>query len=102
LEELIARRIAVVAIARNASSPHVQQLRELGALVRFVDASKPEERYKDAVGGATACISCMAARMPGGDFWAIDRDANIRWGLEALNAGAQHLIIVSTFEKQES
>jgi uncharacterized protein YbjT (DUF2867 family) len=103
VEELLARRMAVVAIARNASSPQVQRLRELGAMMlEFVDASKPEERFEKAVSGATACVSCMAARMPGGDFWDIDRDANIRWGLEALKAGAQHLLIVSTFEGQES
>jgi divinyl chlorophyllide a 8-vinyl-reductase len=36
------------------------------------------------------------------DFWAIDRDANIRFGLDALRAGAQHVILVATFEGRNS
>lgn len=36
------------------------------------------------------------------DFWAIDRDANIRFGRAALQAGAQHVILVATFEGRAS
>jgi divinyl chlorophyllide a 8-vinyl-reductase len=36
------------------------------------------------------------------DFWAIDRDADIRFGLEAVRAGATHVILVATFEGRDS
>ncbi|MGB7759925.1 MAG: hypothetical protein WBL61_08855 [Bryobacteraceae bacterium] len=36
------------------------------------------------------------------DFWAIDRDANIRFGLEAVCSGAKHVILVATFEGRDS
>jgi uncharacterized protein YbjT (DUF2867 family) len=36
------------------------------------------------------------------DFWAIDRDANIRFGLEAVRAGVKHVILVATFEGRDS
>jgi divinyl chlorophyllide a 8-vinyl-reductase len=36
------------------------------------------------------------------DFWAIDRDANIRFGVEAVRAGAKHVILVATFEGRDS
>ncbi len=36
------------------------------------------------------------------DLWAIDRDANIRFGLEAVRAGAKHVILVATFEGRDS
>ena len=51
-------------------------------------------------------MSCLAARphscAPQDDFWAIDRDANILWGHEALKAGVQHLVLVATFEGRDS
>ena len=36
------------------------------------------------------------------DFWAIDRDANIRFGVEAVRSGAKHVILVATFEGRDS
>jgi len=36
------------------------------------------------------------------DFWAIDRDANIRFGLEAVRAGVHHIVLVATFEGRAS
>lgn len=36
------------------------------------------------------------------DFWAIDRDANIRFGRAALQAGARHVILLATFEGRAS
>jgi uncharacterized protein YbjT (DUF2867 family) len=36
------------------------------------------------------------------DFWAIDRDANIRFGLEAISAGARQIVLVATFEGRDS
>ena len=105
VEQLLARNFSVVAFARNANSPNIQLLRRLGAEVEFVDACKPEDSYRKALSGVKACISCMASR--GGrsrqsDFWAIDRDANIRLGLEALECGIRHHILVATFEGRES
>lgn len=35
------------------------------------------------------------------DFWAIDRDANIRFGLAAIHAGARQIVLVATFEGRE-
>jgi uncharacterized protein YbjT (DUF2867 family) len=35
---------------------------------------------------------------PADDFWAIDRDANIRFGAAALACGARHVVLVATFE----
>jgi uncharacterized protein YbjT (DUF2867 family) len=71
-----------------------------------VDASNEQETYADAVESCTAAVSCMAASPSAADslndFWAIDRDANIRFGLEALRAGVKHLILVSTFEGRDS
>jgi len=97
----------VVALARNLSSKNIDHLRNLGATMVFADAAK--ENYgnvflkSDNVG---TCISCMAAR-PGsrgddGDFYDIDRDANIAFGRAALRAGSRHLILVATFEGKDS
>jgi divinyl chlorophyllide a 8-vinyl-reductase len=104
--ELRNRGATVTAVARNPRSSNVQILQELGARVEFVDASNEQETYADAVESCTAAVSCMAASPSAADslndFWAIDRDANIRFGLEALRAGVKHLILVSTFEGRDS
>lgn len=105
VERLLARNFSVVAVARNAASPNIQLLRRLGAEVEFVDGCKPEESYGKALSGAKTCISCMASRVgPASpfDFWAVDRDANIRLGLDALESGIRHHILVATFEGRES
>jgi len=106
VEELRSRSLDVVAVARNSSSAHVSRFREIGATVEFVDASKPQESYATAVAEATTAISCLAAGFKNmdktSDFWAIDRDATIRFGREALNAGVKHLLLVATFEGKDS
>lgn len=99
VEELRARDVPVVAVARNSTEPNVSRLRELGAVVVFVDASKKEESYADALVSVKTAISCMAS-IP--DFLAIDRDANIRFGRQALQAGVRHLLLVATFEGRAS
>ncbi len=77
----------------------------LGATLAFVDASRLEP-YAEALSGTNVAISCMASANlhvdSTDDFWAIDRDANIRFGLAAVKAGVAHVILVATFEGQES
>eukprot|EP00978_Attheya_sp_CCMP212_P029375 scaffold104142_cov24-Attheya_sp.AAC.1 len=124
VEELCRRsHIKVVAVARNASSPNVSRLRELGVTIVFVDAcshdDEDEDKNEDEDGnsydrlfrreglGTTTAISCLAVRTmmatkDEGDFWTVDRDANIRFGRAALGAGVKHLLLVSTFEGRES
>ena len=101
-----ARSIPVVAILRNRSCDEDQRrLTGLGAALAFVDASRFES-YAVALSGAEVAISCMAMANAhvdaANDFWAIDRDANIRFGHEALQAGARHVILAATFEGQAS
>lgn len=109
-------RIArVVAVARNASSPGASRLVELSATsaleVMWVDASQPHEHssssYATGLSSAATAISCLAAgyqntgrvaQTKNNDFYAIDRDANIRFGREAIKAGVKHLLLVATFE----
>jgi len=71
----------------------------------FVDASRIES-YAQALSGSQIAISCMASRNVDvdstDDFWAIDRDANIRFGIEAVRAGAKQIILVATFEGRDS
>ena len=77
----------------------------LGVTLAFVDASRIES-YAQALSGSQIAISCMASRNVDvdstDDFWAIDRDANIRFGVEAVRAGAKHVILVVTFEGRDS
>jgi uncharacterized protein YbjT (DUF2867 family) len=107
VEELCVRDTTMVAIVRNAAHSKFARLREMGATVVFVDASDMlKESYKSALVLATTAISCLASPIKHvdefSDFWAIDRDATIRFGRQALTAGVQHLILVSTFEGQAS
>jgi uncharacterized protein YbjT (DUF2867 family) len=78
---------------------------DLGADLAFVDASGMES-YAGALSNANIAISCMASGNvhvdATNDFWAIDRDANIRFGRAALQAGAHHVILVATFEGRAS
>jgi len=104
--ELRARSIPVVAILKDRSRDEDQRrLTTLGAALAFVDAALLEP-YAEAVSGTDVAISCMASANVNvdttDDFWAIDRDANIRFGLAALRAGATHLILVATFEGRAS
>ena len=96
--QLRARSMAIVAILRDRSCEADQRkLNALGATLAFVDASRIES-YAQALSGSQIAISCMASRNvhvdSTNDFWAIDRDANIRFGIEAVRAGAQHVILV--------
>ena len=104
--QLRARGIPVTAIVRSGSSgARLNRLSTLGADLIFVDAGR-QEPYRNALTGVNTAISCMASRNTHvdatSDFWAIDRDANIRFGLAALDAGARQLILVATFEGQAS
>jgi uncharacterized protein YbjT (DUF2867 family) len=104
--QLRARSMAIVAILRDRSCEADQRkLNALGATLAFVDASRIES-YAQALSGSQIAISCMASRNvhvdSTNDFWAIDRDANIRFGIEAVRAGAQHVILVATFEGRDS
>jgi divinyl chlorophyllide a 8-vinyl-reductase len=107
VRELISRGAEAIAVARNARSSNVGLLQAMGAKVKFVDASSNmQERYTDALSSCTAAVSSMAASPAAeddsNDFWAIDRDANIRFGLEALHVGVKHIVLVSTFEGPDS
>ena len=104
--QLRARSIPVLAILKNRSGEADQnRLKALGATLAFVDASRLES-YAQALSGAEIAISCMASGNlhvdSTDDFWAIDRDANIRFGLEAVRAGVKHIILVATFEGRDS
>ena len=104
--QLRARSMPVVAILKDRSREADQhRLNALGATLAFVDASRIES-YARALWGAEIAISCMASANvhvdSTDDFWAIDRDANIRFGLEAVRAGAKHVILVVTFEGRDS
>lgn len=113
VQVLCSRHVPVVAVARNRHSANVSDLQAMGATVTFVDAtcrdcSSPDSNdYASALKSATTVISCLAASPTtlcdaSNDFWAIDRDANIRFGRQAIDAGVQHLILVATFEGKES
>jgi divinyl chlorophyllide a 8-vinyl-reductase len=96
----------VVAILKDRSCEADQRrLSALGVTLAFVDASRIES-YAQALSGSQIAISCMASRNVDvdstDDFWAIDRDANIRFGLEAVRSDAQHVILVATFEGRDS
>lgn len=100
------RGTPVTAIVRSAAdSRAVRYLQVIGADIVAVDASL-RESYAAALNGVGTAISCMASRNvhvdAGSDFWAIDRDANIRFGLTAIAAHARHIILVATFEGRSS
>jgi len=104
--ELRARSIPVVAILRDRTCERDQHgLLALGATLAFVDASRLES-YGEALLDVRVAISCMASANTkvdaNDDFWAIDRDANIRFGVQAVEAGVAHVILVATFEGRTS
>jgi uncharacterized protein YbjT (DUF2867 family) len=97
-----ARAVPVSAILRSpGDGAAVSQLRSLGADVFFADAARHED-YGPALKDVGTAISCMASRNVhvdrASDFWAIDRDANIRFGLAAVAAHARCIILVATYE----
>ena len=104
--ELRARSSPVVAILRDRSCDQdKRRFIGLGVVLAFVDAARLEP-YAEALSGAVVAISCLASANVHGDatndFWAIDRDANIRFGRAALHAGVRHVILVATFEGRAS
>ena len=104
--ELRARARPVVAILKDQSCAADQTaLVSQGAALAFVDASRRED-YADALAGAVVAISCMASTGAHvdaqDDFWAIDLDANIRFGRAAVRAGVRHIVLVATFEGRAS
>ncbi len=64
------------------------------------------ESYAGALANADIAISCLASGNvhvdATNDCGALDRDANIRFGRAALQAGARHVILVATFEGRAS
>ena len=104
--QLCARSMPVTAILKDRSCDADQhRMNSLGATLAFADASRLES-YAEAMSGADVAISCLASPNlhvdSTNDFWAIDRDANIRFGLAAISAGARHLVLVATFEGRDS
>ena len=104
--ELRAHGRPVTAILKDCGRAADQiRLAAAGADLAFVDAAR-REPYGEALAGATVAISCMASSDVGvdatDDFLAIDRDANIRFGREAVQVGAAHVILVATFEGRAS
>jgi divinyl chlorophyllide a 8-vinyl-reductase len=106
IAQLRARSMPVGAILKDRSCEADQhRLNALGVTLAFVDASRIES-YAQALSGSQIAISCMASKNvhvdSTNDFRAIDRDANIRFGVEAVRAGAKHVILVATFEGRDS
>lgn len=99
---LRSRGVAVTAIVRNhTDSEALRRLVALGCTIAAVDASR-DEPYEGALLDADVAISCMASRNTGGDsandFWAIDRDANTRFGVAAVAGGVSRVVLIATFE----
>lgn len=78
---------------------------DLGADLAFVDASRLQS-YTEAFSNADLAITCRASANvhvdATNDFWTIDRDAIIRFGDAAVQAGVRQLILVATFEGRAS
>jgi uncharacterized protein YbjT (DUF2867 family) len=104
--EFRARGAPVVAIAKDHSkAATLARLSGLGATIAFVDAAllEPYTAALDDVAVAVTCLASSNVKVDSrSDFWAIDRDANIRFGLAAINAGARQIVLVATFEGRES
>lgn len=96
----------VVAIVKDPSEVAAcERLSALGATIAFADAARLAP-YDAALADVATAISCMASSNlhvdSRSDFWAIDRDANIRFGLAAICAGARQVILVATYEGRAS
>lgn len=113
VEELSTRNVPVVAVARHQSAS-LEQFVASGnenkkedharLQVAFVDALHPstDNSYTKVFAvhpQITTAVSCLASQ---DDFWAVDRDATIRFGRAALQAGVRHVILVATFEGRDS
>jgi uncharacterized protein YbjT (DUF2867 family) len=98
----LARKIQVTAIVRSPlDTAAIRPLHAMGADVTFIDAQR-RESYAGALANVGIAISCMASRNvhvnANSDFWAIDRDANIRFGLAAIAARVDRIMLVATSE----
>jgi uncharacterized protein YbjT (DUF2867 family) len=101
-----ARGVPVEAVVKDRSEVlAVERLSALGATIAFADAARFEP-YDVALSNLAIAISCMASSNlhvdSRSDFWAIDRDANIRFGLAAISAGARQIVLVATYEGRAS
>jgi uncharacterized protein YbjT (DUF2867 family) len=101
-----ARGAPVVAIVKDRSkAATLARLSELGATIAFVDAALLEP-YTAALVDVAVAVTCLASSNvqvdSRSDFWAIDRDANVRFGLAAISAGARQIVLVATFEGRDS
>ncbi len=99
---LRSRGLEVTAIVRNQiESPALRTLVRLGASIAAVDAAC-KGSYEPVLANIDVAISCLASRNAGqemaNDFWAIDRDATLRFGRTAVACGARHVMLVATFE----
>jgi uncharacterized protein YbjT (DUF2867 family) len=99
---LRSRGLEVTAIVRNhVDRPALRTLVGLGASIAAVDAAC-KESYEPELANINVAISCLASRNAGqeaaNDFWAIDRDATLRFGRTAVACGVRHVILVATFE----
>ena len=100
------RKMPVTAIVRSRDDrAAILQLQSIGADVAFVDAAR-RECYAGALANVGIAVSCMASRNvhvdASSDFWAIDRDANIRFGLAAITAQVNRIMLVATAEGANS
>ena len=101
-----ARGVPVVAIVKDQSEvAALKRLSALGATIASSDAARLEP-YDAALSKVAIAISCMASSNlhvdSRSDFWAIDRDANIRFGIAAISAGARQIVLVATYEGRAS
>lgn len=97
---------AVTAVARHESEKEsAKRLESTGARVVYRDASRGDS-CSGLLTGCDAVLSCMASPnrgvAPSEDFWAIDRDANVRLGTECAAVGVRQFVLFSTFEGPHS
>jgi divinyl chlorophyllide a 8-vinyl-reductase len=93
-------------MARDASEePAVSTLKELGAEVCFINFMKGDS-FSQMPSDCDAVISCLASNFKTsattGDFWKIDKDANIALFEETARKGIKRFILLATYEGRES
>ena len=83
----------------------LERISPFDATIAFADAARLEP-YSTALSNVATAISCMASSNlhvdSRSDFRAIDRDANIRFGLAAISAGTRQVVLVATYEGRAS
>jgi divinyl chlorophyllide a 8-vinyl-reductase len=105
-KELIDKGYGVSAMARDASEePAVSTLKELGADVCFINLME-NGSFSQIPSDCDAVISCLASTFKTaaktGDFWKIDRDANIALFEETAKKGIKRFVLLATYEGRES